>query len=164
MELSLRPVTLANREDLEDIDPGRAAVGWVHSAWYWHQVSLDRPDVDFRLVHVNGADVAVGMVGYGPAYADEGLTTRVPGRYELAHLVVDHRWHRRGIGQAIARSVLTMLAAHPDCREVMVCHHPDNLASRQLFLGVGLLPTDQRNYDGDPILLASADAILSRLG
>lgn len=160
MTVRLRPVDLSNREYLDEIDPGPAALGWVHSNWYWHQVSLDRADVDFRLVHLDGDPAAVGMVGFGQAYADEALLAPVPGRYELAHLVIDHRHHRRGIGRAVARAVLTMLAAQPDCREVVIAHHPDNDASRLLFSALGLHAVDERNYDGDPMLAASPAEIL----
>lgn len=162
MRFRLEPVTLANRGDLDDIDPGGPALGWVHANWYWHQVSLDRPRVSFRLVHVDGVDEAVGMVGYGQAYADEALLQPVPGRYELAHLVIDHRRHRRGIGRAVARSVLTMLAAEPDCAEVIVAHHPDNEPSRQLFISLGLQPIEEHNYDGDPLLAGTPEMILRR--
>lgn len=62
MEIQLRRVTLANRGDIDDIEPGSNAVGWVHVGWYWHQVSLDRPGIEFRLVHLTGAEDAVGMV------------------------------------------------------------------------------------------------------
>lgn len=154
MRIQLRPVTLANRGDIDDIDPGPQALAWVHVGWYWHQVDLDRPAVEFRLVHVDGIDSAVGMVAHGPAYRDEELTEAIPGRYELTHLVIDHRHHRQGIGTVVARSVLTTLAARPDCEEIMVAHHPDNAPSRALFLGLGCTPSDERNYDGDPVLLA----------
>ena len=160
MELHLRPVDLSNREFLDTIDPGAHALEWVHANWYWHQVSLDHPDIAFRLVHLDGVDEAVGMVGYGQAYEDEALLHPVAGRYELAHLVIDHRHHRRGIGRAVARSVLTMLAAELDCQQVVVAHHPDNEPSRTLFLSLGLRPLDERNYDGDPLLGATPAELL----
>lgn len=162
MELSLRPVTMANREDLELIEPGRRAAGWVHVGWWWHQASIDRTDVEFRLVHLAEEPAAVGMVAWGRAYADEALLRPVPGRYELAHLVIDHRHHRCGIGRATAQAVLPLLAAAPDCREVVVAHHPDNEPSRALFTGLGLHPTDERNHDGDPLLRATPAEVLGR--
>lgn len=160
VSIQLRPVTLANRGDIDDIEPGQKARTWVHAGWYWHQASLDRPGIEFRLVHQDGVEVAVGMVGYGRAYADEDLTEEMPGRYELAHLVIDYRHQRQGIGQQVARSVLTGLAAQPDCRELMVAHHPDNEPSRQLFVNLGFAPTDECNYDGDPVLLAKSGNFL----
>lgn len=102
------------------------------------------------------------MVAFRRAYSDEELTVAVAGRYELTHLVIDHHHHRQGIGNAVARSVLTMLAAQPDCRELMVAHHPDNEPSRQLFTNLGFTPSDERNYDGDPVLLAAAGSFLPR--
>lgn len=87
-------------------------------------------------------------------YRDEALTDEVPGRYELTHLVVDHRHHRHGIGRIVARAVLTALAVQPDCAELIVAHHPDNEPSRRLFTSLGLTSTAERNYDGDPVLIA----------
>lgn len=159
MELCLEPVTLANRGDLEEIVPGDGSLAWIHSNWYWHQVSLDRADIDFRLVYRSGVDVAVGMVGYGRAYADEALLEPIPGRYELAHLVIDHRHHRQGIGQSVARAIFAKLAAEPDCREIVVAHHPDNEPSRSLFTGLGLNPSRERNYDDDPFLIGSPSTL-----
>lgn len=160
MNIQLRPVTLVNRGDIDDIEPGPSALTWVHVGWYWHQAALDRPEIQFRLVHLDGADSAVGMVGYGRAYRDEDFTDEAPGRYELAHLVIDYRHHRQGIGRAVSTTVLTALAAQPDCRELMVAHHPDNEPSRQMFLSLGFTPADERNYDGDPVLLAKPSAFL----
>ena len=160
VNIGLRPVTMSNRRDLEKVDPGQEARGWVHSAWYWHQVSLERPEVTFRLIHADESERAVGMVAYGPAYRDEALSVVVPGWYELAHLVIDHRWQRRGIGRLVAESGLTVLAGLPDCARLLVCHHPANVASRALFTQLGFEDSAEVNYDGDPILVADAPAWL----
>lgn len=77
----------------------------MHFNWYWHQVSLDRADIEFRLIHLDSVDEAVGMIGYGQAYADEHLLEPIAGTYELAHLVMDPRHHHRGIGRVAARAV-----------------------------------------------------------
>jgi ribosomal protein S18 acetylase RimI-like enzyme len=151
--IELRPVTLANRGDLDDIDPGDPQRYWVHSNWYWHQQSLDNPNITFRLVHVRGQEAAVGMVAWGPMYLDEALTDRVQGAYEITHLVLDRRHQRQGIGAAVARKVLAMLLALPDCEGVVVAVHPDNAASASLFRSLGFVPADMTNYDGDPMLV-----------
>lgn len=109
--LALKPVTVANRGDLDKIDAGLEQRYWVHSNWYGYQQSLDHPHITFHLIHHAEEAEAVGMVAYGPAYADAALTTPIPGAYELIHLVVDYRHHRKGIGQAIAVAVIQMLAA-----------------------------------------------------
>lgn len=159
VRISLRPVTLANRGDLDDIDAGATQRYWVHSPWYWHQQSLDHPQILFRLVHLHTVDAAVGMVAFGPAYADEGLQQRLDGAYELIHVVIDSRHQRRGIGRSVARSVLHMLAAQPDCERILVAHHPENTASRTFFLRLGFQPTELTNYDGDPTLELPIDCI-----
>jgi RimJ/RimL family protein N-acetyltransferase len=152
MRIKFSPVTLENRGDLDEIDPGEPQRQWVHSAWYWHQQSIENPNIIFRLVHLDALESAVGMVAFGPAYEDEKLTHQMDGAYEIIHLVMDYRHQKQGIGQLVARSVIHMLAAHPDCERILVAHHPDNIASRSLFIKLGFKPVDLRNYDGDPML------------
>lgn len=107
VHIQLRPVAVANRGDLEDIDPGDPQRTWVHANWYWHQRSLDHPEVTFRLVHVPAEDAAVGMVAYGPMYLDESLTQRVTGAYEIMHLVLDAKHQRKGLGAIVGSSATT---------------------------------------------------------
>jgi RimJ/RimL family protein N-acetyltransferase len=152
VKLSLRPVTIANRGDLGAIDAGPDQRRWVHFGWYWHQRSLENPAIQFRLVHLEGVEAAVGMVAFGPAYADEALTERRPGDYELHHVVIDERHQRRGVGRVVALAVMRMLAAEPDCVRVLAAHHPANLTSRAFFSSLGFRETGERNYDGDPVL------------
>jgi RimJ/RimL family protein N-acetyltransferase len=152
-QLQLRPVTVSNRSDLEDIDPGDPQRYWVHSNWYWHQQSLDNPSVTFRLIHIAQHEPAVGMVGYGPMYTDEALTNAVPGAYEITHIVIDMKHQRQGLGALVAKSVLDLLLALPDCERVLVAVHPDNAASAALFRSIGFVPVDLKNYDQDPMLI-----------
>lgn len=77
--------------------------------------------------------------------------------------LLDARRPARYRSRGVARAVLTKRAAEPDCREVVVAHHPANVPSRNLFLGLGLTATatatDERNYDGDPMLLSSPGSL-----
>lgn len=151
MKIELRPVTIANRGDLEDIDAGDPQRRWVHSPWYWHQWSLDNSQIIFRLIHSSESETAVGMVAYGPLYEDEHLIRSVPGAYELIHLVIDHRFQAKGIGQIVAESVITELRRLPDCQEIFVAHHPENTVSRGFFARLGFQESMRKNYDGDPV-------------
>lgn len=153
MHIQLRPVTVKNRGDLEDIDPGDRQRYWVHSNWYWHQQSLDNSNVTFRLIHVVPEEPAVGMVAFGPMYTDEALTKTLSGAYEIMHLVIDVKHQRQGIGARVVTSVPETLLALPDCERVVVAVHPDNTASAALFLTLGFVPADMRNYDQDPMLV-----------
>jgi len=147
----LAPVTMANRGDLDDIDPGEPERYLVHSNWYWHQVSLERPHVAFRLVHENDGDAAVGMVAYGARFRDRDLTVRAEGDAEIHHLVIDRRRQGRGVGRAVAALVLAQLWELPACRRVVVAIHPDNQRSQAFFAALRARPIDERNYDGDPM-------------
>jgi RimJ/RimL family protein N-acetyltransferase len=160
MRIKLQPITLENRGDLDEIDTGESQRHWVHSAWYWHQQSIENPNIIFRLVHLDALEYAVGMVAFGPAYEDEKLTHPMDGAYEIIHLVMDHRHQKQGIGQLVVRSVIHMLAAHPDCERILVAHHPDNSASRSLFLKLGFQPVDLKNYDGDQMLELMRSSII----
>jgi diamine N-acetyltransferase len=151
MNIELRPVTIANRGDLEDIDAGDPQRHWVHSPWYWHQWSLDNPNIIFRLIHSSESETAVGMVAYGPLYEDEALTRAVPSAYELIHLVIDHRFQVKGIGRSVAESVIATLRALPDCQRILIAHHPDNTISRHFFARLGFQASEHANYDGDPM-------------
>jgi RimJ/RimL family protein N-acetyltransferase len=151
MKLQLRPVTIANRGDLDEIDAGAEERYWVHANWYWHQQSIDHPDVTFRLIHLDGVATAVGIVAYGPYYEDEALTRAIHGEYEIIHLVVDKAHRHKGIGRAAALSVLRLLLALPDCRRVVAATNLANRASALFFAGLGFRPFDRRNYDGDPM-------------
>jgi diamine N-acetyltransferase len=152
MRIKLQPITLENRGDLDEIDAGAPQRNWVHSAWYWHQQSIGNPNIIFRLIHSDAFECAIGMVAFGPAYEDEQLTRQIDGAYEIIHLVLDHHHQKKGMGQLVARSIIHMLAAHPDCERVLVAHHPDNSVSRSLFIKLGFQPVELRNYDGDPML------------
>ena len=147
----LLPVTMGNRGDLDDIEPGDPERYLVHSNWYWHQISLERPMVSFLLAHPVGGGEAVGMVAYGPSYRDRDLTERAQGDYEIHHLVIDRRHQSRGIGRDVTELVLAELRALPACRRVVVAIHPDNARSRAFFGALGARPLGQRNYDGDPM-------------
>jgi diamine N-acetyltransferase len=162
MHIKLHPVTLKNRGDLDEIDPGDLQRNWVHSAWYWHQQSIENPNIIFRLIHLDAVECAVGMVAFGPAYSDEKLTQPIDGAYEIIHLVIDHRHQKQGIGKLAAHSIIHMLAAHPDCERILVAHHPDNIASRSLFIKLGFQPVDLRNYDGDPMLELVRSSIIQK--
>ncbi len=150
--IQLRPVTVVNRGDLEDIDPGDPQRTWVHANWYWHQQSLDHPEATFRLVHVVAEDAAVGMVAYGPMYLDESLTQRVTEAFDIVHLVMDAKHQRKGLGAIVGKSVLAALLALPDCRRVVVAVNPDTNASAAFSRALGFVPTELRNYDQDPKL------------
>lgn len=160
MGVMLKPVTTLNRGDLDDIDAGSQQRYWVHANWYWHQQSLDNSNILFRLIHIPDVEGAVGMVAFGPAYADERLTQIIDGAYELIHLVIDVSHQRRGIGRTVTRAVLHMLAAQPDCTRVLVAHNPENSASHIFFTSLGFRAIDRQNYDGDPMLELSRHAAL----
>jgi ribosomal protein S18 acetylase RimI-like enzyme len=150
-DFELRPVTLKNRGDLEHIHAGEQAQFWLQRHWVWHQHALENNHIVFRLIHIPSVVPAVGMVAYGPAYADEQHTIGILGDFELLHLVIDARYQRRGLGRAVAVQVLRILATEPDCKRILLTLNPANTPGKAFVEQLGFLPIAQKHYDGDPM-------------
>ncbi len=148
-QFELRPVTLENRGDLEEISPGEQALAWVHRHWFWHQHSLENSNICFRLIHISTSVRAIGMVAYGPAYTDENHTVGYLGDFELLHLVIDQRYQRQGFGREVAVQVLRNLAGEQDCRRILVALNVANLPAQAFVESLGFVAINQRHYDGD---------------
>jgi GNAT superfamily N-acetyltransferase len=96
------------------------------------QTSLYRHDLD--LLVLDGADevVAYGLFWFDPATAT-GLVE--PMRTEEAH-------QRRGLARHVLTTGIDRLAEAGATR-IKICFEPDNLASRDLYLGAGFAPLRQ---------------------
>jgi len=150
-EFELRAVTLENRGDLEQINPGEQAQAWVRRHWFWHQHALENSHISFRLIHIPRAVHAIGMVAFGAAYSDEAHTIGFLGDFELLHLVIDQHYQRQGLGRDVAVQVLRTLANEPDCRRILVALNAANLPAQSFVEALGFLAIKQQHYDGDPM-------------
>lgn len=96
------------------------------------QTSLYRPDLDL-VVHDSGDNVAAyGLFWFDPETAT-GLVE--PMRTEDEH-------QRRGLARHILTAGIDLLAEAGAAR-IKICYHPDNPASKSLYLGVGFEPDRQ---------------------
>ncbi len=84
----------------------------------------------------------VGHVMWGIDDAD--------GSYWIGGLVVDGAAQGQGIGRATVHALIQRFAANPDCREVALSYHPDNLVARNLYRDLGFVETGEQ--DGDEIV------------
>ncbi len=150
-EFELRPVTLENRGDLEQITLGEQARAWIQPHWFWHQHALENSHISFRLIHISTTVRAIGMVAYGPAYTDESHTIGYLGDFELLHLVIDQRYQRQGFGHKVAVQVLRTLAGEPDCKRILIALNAANLPAQAFVESLGFLAIHQQHYEDDPI-------------
>jgi RimJ/RimL family protein N-acetyltransferase len=149
--MEFRPITERNRAYVNRIFAGDKQQYWVHCNWYWDQNSQRIADIACRLIYVDSVDEPVGIIAYGQHYADEDLAERVPGVYEVIHMVIDVKYQGRGYGRAATQRVIQLLQQQPDCWRIVIAHHPDNIVAQRLYQSLGFVPF-AHNYDGDPLL------------
>ncbi len=147
----LQPVSEADEHWVNQVFAGNEEQYWVHYNSYWLDNSRRLPDVEARLIFAPGKAEPVGFIAYGQHYADEALTERIPGIYEVIHTVIHEPDQQRGYGRAATLLAMAELQARPDCREIVIAHHPQNQPARTLYESLGFREYSQ-NYDGDPLL------------
>ena len=59
----------------------------------------------------------------------------------IMRLMVDARYQRRGYARAAMEEVIQRLRGDPGCREILISYHPENIAARDLYLGLGFEST-----------------------
>ncbi|WP_461028745.1 GNAT family N-acetyltransferase [Streptomyces sparsus] len=63
------------------------------------------------------------------------------GCHWVGGMIVDAGCQGRGIGRAAMRTLTAWLAEQPDCREIRLSYHPDNLPAAGLYTSLGFRPT-----------------------
>ena len=144
-------ITADNEHYVDRIYAGDEEQYWVHYNRYWLGNSRTHADIDAQLIYVDGVAQPVGFIAYGQHYRDEELTERVVNTYEIIHLVIDKPWQRRGYGRQATLLAIELLRSNPDCRTVVIAHHPDNRGAQHLYTALGFMEVG-RNYDADPLL------------
>jgi len=149
--MHFEPITTANEQYVDRIYAGDEEQYWVHYNAYWLGNSRTHPDINAKLIYVDGVEQPVGFIAYGQHYADEDLTQPVAGTYEIIHLVIGKPWQRRGDGRQATLLAIAMLRANPDCRRIVIAHNPANHGAQALYVSLGFAHVGH-NYDGDPLL------------
>ena len=78
-------------------------------------------------------ETLIGFTMYG--YSDE------LGGYELCRLMVDYRFQGKGYGKQSLRLILDEMQLRYDCKEILICFAPDNLAAKNLYESNGFTDT-----------------------
>lgn len=149
--MEFRAITPDTEHYIDAIFAGPTAQYWVHYNRYWYEKAAEKADIEARLIYVEGEKQPVGFIAYGQHYRDEALTDASAATYEVIHLVIDEPHQRRGYGRQATRKAIAILRALPGCHAIVIAHHPDNVAARQLYRSLGFVPVGT-NYDGDPLL------------
>ena len=149
--MEFRVITSESERFVETIFAGQTAQYWVHYNRYWHQLALEKDDIEARLITVDEIDQPIGFIAYGQHYLDEALTQPKPGTYEIIHLVIDEPYQGRGFGREATQKTIALLATIDTCQAIVIAHHPDNIAAQKLYRSLGFVQIGT-NYDGDPLL------------
>ncbi|MFC9430378.1 GNAT family N-acetyltransferase [Streptomyces sp. NPDC056987] len=80
------------------------------------------------------------------------------GSYWIGGMLIDGPEQGKGVGRAVARTLMAWLAAREDCRVLRLSYHPDNTVARELYASLGFRPTE--TDEGDEVVAeVSADTV-----
>lgn len=74
------------------------------------------------------------------------------GTHWIGGMIVDAAEQGRGVGRAAMRALVDRLAALPDCREIRLSYHPENVSAAVLYESLGFAPTG--DFEDDEIVAA----------
>ncbi|MFG2329639.1 GNAT family N-acetyltransferase [Streptomyces sp. NPDC048604] len=97
---------------------------------------------------VRAADEVVGHVMW--ALDDED------GTHWIGGMIVNETEQGKGVGRAAMRALIQRLAALPDCREIRLSYHPENVPAARLYEALGFKPTGDQEDDEIVAALAVA--------
>ena len=146
-----QPVCAANDHWVNLLFAGGEAQHWVHHNPSWLDSRRRLPDVEPRLIFAPDRAEPVGFIACGQHCADEALTERVPGVYEVIHTVIHEPEQRRGYGRAATVRAMAELQAQPDPHAIVIAHNPRNQPALALYESPGFREYG-RNCDGDPLM------------
>ncbi|MFF6781799.1 GNAT family N-acetyltransferase [Streptomyces sp. NPDC012510] len=97
-------------------------------------------------------DTVVGHVMWG---RDED------GSYWIGGMLIDGAEQGKGIGRAVARTLLRWLADRTDCEVLRLSYDPDNSAAERLYTSLGFRPVSAagEDVDGEVVAELSAKAV-----
>ncbi|WEH15973.1 GNAT family N-acetyltransferase [Streptomyces sp. VNUA24] len=98
---------------------------------------------------VRADDTVVGHVMWG---RDED------GSYWVGGMLIDGAEQGRGVGRAVARTLLHWLADRPDCTVLRLSYHPENTAAERLYTSLGFVPVPSGEGDADDEVVAELSA------
>ncbi len=74
-----------------------------------------------------------------------------PNNYWLYHFFIDQHQQGHGYGRQAMKLLLAQMATeHPDCHQLYLTVHPENIPAQRLYRSVGFQPTGQC-IDGEPV-------------
>ncbi|WP_418957724.1 GNAT family N-acetyltransferase [Streptomyces tritici] len=88
---------------------------------------------------VRAGDAVVGHVMWAVDEAD--------GSHWIGGMIIDAAEQGKGLGRATMHALIRRLAALPDCREIRLSYHPDNVPAARLYASLGFTPTGEREDD-----------------
>jgi diamine N-acetyltransferase len=87
------------------------------------------------------------MVGFVELAYESGTSDQ----YWIFHFFIDHRYQRRGYGQAaLQRFIELVKREHPTCQLLQLVVHPENHRAQRLYTAAGFCPSGTERW-GEPV-------------
>ena len=87
------------------------------------------------------------MVGFVELAYQSGTSDQ----YWIFHYFIDHRYQRRGYGQAaLQRFIELVKREHPTCQLLQLVVHPENHRAQRLYTAAGFRPSGTERW-GEPV-------------
>jgi diamine N-acetyltransferase len=147
MNITLRPVTRDNFEDVTDLELLPHQEDYLASNSYSIAQASFHPHLQTRAIYADGT--LVGFMLYAvPVDGGE------PGEYGIWRFMVDARHQGSGIGRQALATLIDEIRAHGDVRRITISYMPDNTAAQRFYASFGFV---ERGIDDSDEMVAVLD-------
>ena len=149
MDVELREVTQANWQEAL-----RLAVSPDQQRFISEYAPIVAVALAKAYLHLGGATwmpyaiyAGTTMVGFVELAYESGTSDQ----YWIFHYFIDHRYQRRGYGQAaLLRFIERVKREHPTCQLLQLVVHPENHRAQRLYSAAGFRPSGTERW-GEPV-------------
>ncbi len=131
MTVTLREINHSNWKKCIRLNPGKDQAHFVAPNTYSLVEAAYEPNC-FPLAIYTGEEM-VGFVMYN--FNDDDHN------WWICRLMIDEKEQGKGYGRAGLREAIKLLAAKPDCSQIVITWEPENLKGEKLYLSEGFIKT-----------------------
>ena len=140
MEVSLRPVTKGNYEEVCDLEVSKEQEDYVACNMYSLVESMFNEGYVTRAIHLN--EEAVGFFMWVQISIE---------KISIWRFIVDKTYQQKGIGRQSLNLALDEIKQTPDLREIEICYDPANPVAKEFYASFGFTEIGM-DEDGDDML------------
>ena len=140
MEVSLRPVTKGNYEEVCDLEVSKEQEDYVACNMYSLVESMFNEGYVTRAIYLN--EEAVGFFMWVQISIE---------KISIWRFMVDKTYQQKGIGRQSLNLALDEIKQTPDLREIEICYDPANPVAKEFYASFGFTEIGM-DEDGDDML------------